>query len=68
MTLEECIPYRDALAKGWSMAEFKEVVDSLEKHFAPYVNGDKTWTPPSPDHYTARLNLPPWHCQPYVIS
>ena len=66
MTLEECIPLRDALAKAWSFEEFRVVVDDLEKHFTPYVNGEKTWTPPSEDHHTARLSLPPWHCQPYV--
>ena len=65
-TLEECSSYRDALAKGWSLDDFKEVVKNLEKHFAPYISGEKTWSPPSDNHYTAKLPLPPWRCQPYV--
>lgn len=66
MTLEDCLPYRDTLAKGWSLDVFREVVTNIEKHFAPYVSGEKTWSPPSDDHYTAKLPFPPWLCQPYV--
>ncbi len=62
LTMEECFPYREALVQGSKLEHFKAVVVDVEKHFVPYMQGLKTWTPPS-DHPTSRLPFPPWQCQ-----
>ncbi|XP_032789190.1 tRNA-dihydrouridine(16/17) synthase [NAD(P)(+)]-like [Daphnia magna] len=65
LMLEECFHLRQALVDGTNLEDFKAVVVELEKHFTPYQQGLKPWTPPA-DHPSSRLPFPPWHCQPYV--
>jgi len=65
LTVEDCIPFREALSKGSNLQDFRQVVDSLEEYFKPYSDGVQEWKPPA-DHPTANLPLPPWCCQPYV--
>lgn len=60
--LEECFHLRQALVDGTNLEDFKAVVVELEKHFTPYQQGLKPWTPPA-DHPSSRLPFPPWHCQ-----
>ena len=65
MTIEDCIPFREALSKGSSLQDFRDVFDKVEEYFKPYSNGSQEWKPPT-DHPTSILPFPPWCCQPYV--
>ena len=56
---------RDILAKGQSMATFREAANMVKNLYIDFYLGNKEWTnPPELDVYS--LKHPAWICQPYV--
>lgn len=64
LSLPENAAERQGIAKGQSLADFRQTVLTLRDRFLPYHNGLKVYVDTTDDTYD--LRLPPWLCQPYV--
>ncbi|XP_034251974.1 tRNA-dihydrouridine(16/17) synthase [NAD(P)(+)]-like [Thrips palmi] len=64
LSLPENAAERQGIAKGQSLADFRQTVLTLRDRFLPYHDGIQVFVDNVDD--TCNLRLPPWLCQPYV--